>query len=865
MKNFNKILGFTIALLIFTTSFGEFCMASEITSDEMIQSAELWCTELEELFADCDALGITACYDKADYEIVKRFAKELETEADSQKISYYHDVLQKLYNKVRQNLTNYINGSDLPIKVEKKDYNSLEFKNGRYYTREFNDEETILKPVVAGGYSSWQANEENIEFANAIGSSTMGGTSWQQNNVIAFANGFLMKNTFADEEIEKIKAHLDLCKKLNLVTSFGFDLMHLPGNMKYWHEYEGFVDEEGVYDAYMPFNPTHPAATLMLNAQAEILFPIIKEYDCVAYISLGNETRFEAYDKPYYFDEWTKYLEILYDGSIEALNDAYGTTHTDFSQVKMPQTPSETAIYYDYREFTTDILYEYFSNAKSIVKRFLPDMPVGFKAMHYTRTMKQTNSSWNTKYEKYHDIFDINLNDSFAYYDKEGLTIQGKMMWYDYLRSVIDAAVVNGENHVIQDKTSDGTFDYASIIPKHVATDMWQGAIHGTALTYNWLIADNETTQTNYPNPTVLSRPDLASAVGRTTLDMERLSDEIFALSEKEAEIAILYSDITWNYDSTFFETLYNTYTSVLYNGQNVEFITERDVEKLSNQKLLIVPKATHSTDEMVNKIKAFKDNGGDVLFVGNNCLKYDKHNKALSAASKRVVADLYNSAMVVQKGTSVEDAVKNYFKNKNISIVELIDVDTNEKIANTEWISEMVDGEKIINVCYYGEENSSKKVKVIINGIEANKIKDLRNDNYYLNEFTINAYEPMLISASVPEKWGDNIISDYVFAREEGTDCEFIYDGTYSVYTNLTNCGETSVEATLIVGVYDGEELLDAHISDKITILSNTTGTIKLDKVEFKKEDYENYNIRCFLWDMENFKPLFIKKTISY
>ena len=754
MKRFNRFLSLILSMMLFVTCICNIGYADASNSaSEKAQKVSQWCSTLKGLFDKCDNLGITSVYDSADYEIVKLFSERIATETDQAKTEHYFDVIAHIYNNVRNNLIAYINGNDAPLAVDKKSYANIKLKDGNLYSVTESNGAVTEKPIVTGGYHSWQSTDEYMTLSAKLGSTSTEGYEYQQGNIVAFASGYLMKSSYADAEIKKLTDFFDMCEALNICISFSLDTIYFPqGFISYYNnraadESEKIRNSGASYSAYINFNPTHPAIKTLHDKQAEILLPALKKYKCITSIMLVNEPIFEANDKPYYYDKWTAYIKNLYN-SIDALNGAYGTAYTSFDDVKMPSKEENTPLYYDYREFTTDILKEYFTNLRNTIKKYLPDMPVGVKLMQYTRATSKANYSWNIKYDKYKDIFDVNYNDSFAFVGDNRFPIQGKMLWYDYLRSVIDAPVINGENHVIEDTINNsGTTDinYDSRIPSHVATDMWQGAIHGSDQTSNWLLSDNERTAQSYPNATALYRPDLLSEISKTTLDMERLSDEITAIQDAPSDTAILYSDASWNYNSNFTADNYNAYLAAIYNGHKVKFITEKTLDNLTDQKVLIVPNCANTTAETIQKIKTYIDGGGKVIFVGTDCLKKDRNNQSLSVDVLSAVSNLYSSAVTVDDISELSDALYNTYDKMGLNAITVTDETTGRKVADTEWTAVRKDGDYIINLCNYSETHTPN-ISIRINGKKVKQFRELRKDKTYNDNIDLSVNKPVML-----------------------------------------------------------------------------------------------------------------------
>lgn len=121
MKRFNKFLSLIMSIMVFAICICNVGYADTSNSaSEKARKVGEWCSALEELFDKCDNLGITSVYDSADYEIVKLFSERMANETDSAKTEHYFDVIAHIYNNVRNNLIAYINGSDVPLDVEKR-------------------------------------------------------------------------------------------------------------------------------------------------------------------------------------------------------------------------------------------------------------------------------------------------------------------------------------------------------------------------------------------------------------------------------------------------------------------------------------------------------------------------------------------------------------------------------------------------------------------------------------------------------------------------------------------------------------------------------------------------------------------------
>ena len=99
--------------------------------------------------------------------------------------------------------------------------------------------------------------------------------------------------------------------------------------------------------------------------------------------------------------------------------------------------------------------------------------------------------------------------------------------------------VFNSEDHIIPDYST----LYEKGLTRFVSADIFQVALHGRAASVIWVWEKTGNPESLFYG-NILQRPDALSAIGKASLDLNRLAYEINAFNEKDSDTAILYSNI---------------------------------------------------------------------------------------------------------------------------------------------------------------------------------------------------------------------------------------------------------------------------------------------------------------------------------
>lgn len=464
-------------------------------------------------------------------------------------------------------------------------------------------------------------NASNLMFDNAVLKPSEG----SQTNLLKNAD-FSEKNTdiFAvnTENLQTVKDVFKRAEECDINIIFLTAMHYFPKFM--YDDYpdiaNGKTSEtlDPEFAGYIPFNPTHPKVQETLGAFLDVVIPEIENYKSLHSICISNEPGFRAnVTSEYYLAKYRKMLEDKY-GSVAELNAAYNTAYSSFDEVNMPKNTyrgaaerQQIAYFNDYRLFNEAVMTEYHKTIADKIHEINPDILLHTKQMEYLQSIGISNNriELGINNEELSKFLDLNGCDAWAYLGEPKDTIMGKTMWYDYMKSVKDVPVVNSEDHIIRDSS---TLQHNEQEFKFNMTDLWQGAVHGRGASVVWLWEPGDgraLKNGDFYNPNLSRRADYAAAIGKMTLDLNRLAGEIGAIWDKEANVGILYSDSSLTQNPYSLQASYVSYQQAMFHGQKVFFVNETTPQTLNENeslKLLIVPCCNYLKSDTLEQIKLF-------------------------------------------------------------------------------------------------------------------------------------------------------------------------------------------------------------------------------------------------------------------
>lgn len=511
--------------------------------------------------------------------------------------------------------------------------------------------------------------------------------------------------------------------------------------------FEQYPDMRSKNVGFLKYNIYHPKAKQMIEVFVNALLPLIKGYKSLQSICISNEPAFntmaDCSDSEVITHEllpteeqkikgrnmlyeWQKHLRSCY-GSIQELNNLWGSNYSDFSQVKMPEEKDDTPQFYQWYKWNNTQFSGWHKWLAELVKSIAPDIPVHAKFMPVFGSADYEYHRRFLKYgidpEQFSEFTDMSGNDAWSFEGRAHLPLSYKLEWYDYLSSLKCMPIDNSEDHVIEDRDT----NYSPIQAKRIYADMWQGAVHGRTITQIWVWE-----RTNSPHATangsILHRPDCVEAVGRACLDLNRLAYEATAIQNCTRPCAILYSKPSRVFNRDYSAAMFKAYEGVLYAGLRPYFITEEQIEKLSDFEILVIAGVTNTYQRTADKVAEFIKSGKPVVVVGDGRLK-DEYD--------RPIENIYDGAVFAQD----KDLTDSIFKLANHRI--FVEEENNNRY-NLEWCRSEFNGKTLINLCNYAD--STRRVRILDKSKGVRSAKDLIAQTTYKEIIEAEPYTPLLL-----------------------------------------------------------------------------------------------------------------------
>lgn len=409
----------------------------------------------------------------------------------------------------------------------------------------------------------------------------------------------------------------------------------------------------------------------------------MKSHPALHSIQLANEIAFAHESESKTAQAlWHKWLRTRY-GKIDKLNQHWGVNFAGFEEIweknviNIPsgKWPEPSAHLYDWCLFNQQHVTESIRWLDRVVHSIAPEVPThvkirllsaGFPPNYWYRRIVADS----VDPQSLGNITSIHGNDftkmSRLRRYKSGYAPLGwanswigENMAYDLQRSAADKPIFNSENHLI----ADGDFSY--VRPEHIRNTIWQGAIHGQSATALWVWSRGYyCRKTPKTKPfylftgklgekygrgywashaaNIMMRPECVEALGKTSLDLNRLANEVTKIQKLKPQIALVFSLASRVYNAeTYYRTLYKTYEALNFTGVKLGLITERQLanigkkgwgimkgKQLEELKVIVLPNVTHIPEDAFQGIREFAKTTGNIVLIGNDCLKFDAYGK---------------------------------------------------------------------------------------------------------------------------------------------------------------------------------------------------------------------------------------------
>ncbi|WP_168123473.1 sugar-binding protein [Paenibacillus sp. HB172176] len=572
-----------------------------------------------------------------------------------------------------------------------------------------------------------------------------------------------------DYVISTTKIHNDIQQVLDNAANHNIavNLLLSPHYFPSW-ALEKWPELKSKNSNFLKYNIDAPKAKELIEAYLRAIIPLIKDYPALNSVTLSNE--------PTYIDSrgdvntenlWHQYLQTVYN-DIDALNEVYSTNYASIDEVPVPDPdqldPSPNT--YDWTTFNNQRFADWHQWMADIIHSMAPNLPVQAKIMSGALRERDPLVSWGVDPEQFADLSEINGDDNYNYLDQGPDGFMQYLKFYDLQHSMKDAPIFNSEDHVIRDRDT----NYDPFQALLVRSDLWQGAIHGRSgsTIWVWERTYNETSDTY---GSIMTRPDAVTEVGRTNLDLNRLSEQVTAFQEAPAHVAILYSTPSGIYSANYADAVDRAYKALSYQGQKVAFISEKQIQDgaLDAYELLVVPEATNvlaSTLEGIRQYATTPAHDGHVVIIGNDSLQRDEHNQPLDASARSAAID-HSEVVAGDVSESALNAVMaNQLDELDLNRVMLLDAVSGQPVQHVEWRSASYNGRLLINVTNYTQEE--KQVDIQVDGQTVGSMEELISDRQTsAGTVVLEGLTPKLFSVIPSVAMMQNIVNHCLAAGE--------------------------------------------------------------------------------------------------
>ncbi|MBM3474661.1 MAG: hypothetical protein FJX75_15460 [Armatimonadetes bacterium] len=566
-------------------------------------------------------------YPVAALQVAERFSRIVEATAQAgslEKASRYSGDLLGICTRATEEANAIAEGglADRPVPDPPMDQTRL---NGRNF-------EVQGRPVSLVGPLGYGELLDEIETVRNYGFNVVG-DDWNAFSALHMVTG---EDTLDETAVPKLMESWDRLRALNLAISFVPTLHYFPewALTKYpditggepvdqLPDWSGLGRHKGkpvkTYGGFFPFAIESPTVHQLVERYYARLFPAIAKHPSFHLVWLMNEPTYRSSD-PAYVQAYHEWLQRKH-GTIDALNQAWGTTYASFEAIEPAQGATDPGRF-DFLTFHNEHVAEWFAWLAAEVRKHDPSVVLSNKPMAWTILQP-----WEgIDFERQAEIMDVPGCDAgrspapgaYAFGWAEAAFL------FDFYASVApQKPQADLEYHYVHDPF---------VTDAYVRATYWQSYLHGLRFSAFWVWATGQlgTGEAGAGmTDTAWSQPLVGWGTASAALDLRRLAPEVAAFPPP-AEAALYFSKPSLYLDDlTYTSCLRQAYEALFFCDTPVGFVTDRMIRegKLRGLKLLIVPRADFVEADVRAEIARFAEAGGHVLLIGD-CLRKDQDRR---------------------------------------------------------------------------------------------------------------------------------------------------------------------------------------------------------------------------------------------
>lgn len=467
--------------------------------------------------------------------------------------------------------------------------------------------------------------------------------------------------------------------------------------------------------------PDAPEAKAILEAHIRAVVSKVRGLPALHSLTLANEPELiDTRRSPFSQNHWKEWLEKRH-GKIETLNKRWGSSYRSFPEVPMqdPNRAEPTPAFYDHSVWNAERFAAWHRWMADVVHKDAPEIPVHVKIMQniFERADRMGRG---VDPEMFCHLSDAAGCDAWLWPNEENWG-RDQFAFYDLLRSIKKQPVVNSEDHYIKDRDSIYTPDRAP----HVRSALFMGAFHGRETSTAWVWERTFDEKHDFEG-SVLHRPDVVAAAGRTSLELGLYADLVAQFNEAPAKVAILYSWPSLVYSPYYATALKTLYDALRQIGQKVDFITERQLRETGTDgtKVIVLPQASHTGEGVLPALAAFVQKGGKIVSAGESVLSRDEWNQPRPEAERKKILDGALAFPFFPNADKLRKDLSLYFVKLGLNEATLIDTANGEGVAGVEYRGLSQNGKRYLVALNFGP--TAKKVTIEFTGKKIGAFTDL-------------------------------------------------------------------------------------------------------------------------------------------
>jgi len=379
-----------------------------------------------------------------------------------------------------------------------------------------------------------------------------------------------------------------------------------------------------------------PQAREIIATFLSTLIPAIKDKPALHSLCLSNEPIYTDTARcPLTHRLWAEWLSREH-GDIAKLNARLGTDYPAFDAVPIPGNQDYQAPQFvEWVLFNNERFAGFHQFMADTIHELAPGIPVHAKVMAWTPHGRGDVAN-GVDAELFGRLSQIGGNDcSYGYPGRGEWAVNWQLQnwFYDLQRTVCRQPVFNTENHLTPDRST-------HYVPgAHFRTALWQGAVHGQGATTIWVWERTYDKQSDFYG-NVMHRPGCAEETGRVGLDLLRLAPEVAALQQEPVGVAMFHCIASLARSASYQPLMDAVYEGLNFTGVQLGLVTDRMAAAgdFGGAKALVLPAATHVPDEAFAGLERFVQEGGKLLVVGRDNLRFDRFSRERDPARVRAL-----------------------------------------------------------------------------------------------------------------------------------------------------------------------------------------------------------------------------------